>query len=152
MTGTHYLTCVAGIMCGVLMSGCGSRPNEAYFKERTLCWQEERLLFVAVQDAILERGTNATGILTETTAHLDQARLHCPATAEWYRLNPDVTLWTSTQTTGDVAVVCPKHHASMPEGKKAYLAVTFDGRLMEMSQLPAWASNQKHGSDSQRNY
>ena len=148
MTRNHYLAYMAGLLCGALMTGCGDRLAEAYFKERTLCWQEERLLFAAVQTAIMENGTNATGILTETTTYLDQASVCCPATAERYRLNPDVSLWTNMQATGDVAIVCPKHHASMPEDKKVYLVITFDGHMAELSQLPAWASTQERKKGS----
>lgn len=113
--------------------GCRERPDDAYFRDRTLCWQELRLALADTGMAMLESG--------KTVADMDgRGHLHCPATAKDYSVNPEIGLWQDMGASDEVAVVCTEYHPTMPKDRQAYLAVTFDGRMIELPELPTWAT------------
>lgn len=137
----HHLKSLAGFYFFVYLCGCNYHHNDVYYKDRALCLNEEKLLFADVQFAVLEAGADDNNILYEV-AHKSQNHMYCPVMAEKYLLNPDIQLWIDSTSVLEVAVVCPKHHRSMPEGKSVFLAVTFHGTLTELPELPNWAIKQ----------
>ncbi|MDD4018135.1 MAG: hypothetical protein PHV28_09330, partial [Kiritimatiellae bacterium] len=55
-------------------------------------------------------------------------------------VNTNLVMWKSL-CSSDVALICPKHHPSMSPAMRKYLAFTFGGNLIELSELPAWVSS-----------
>jgi hypothetical protein len=90
-------------------------------------------------DVIETNGKNTLQIYGEGRIG-EVLRSKCPVTGEQYLVNTNLLMWKSLRSS-DAAIICPKHHPSMSPAMRKYLAFTFGGDLIELSELPAWASS-----------
>lgn len=143
------VTLGAAVIVGVLVyPGCGSDGEEAYFGDRSRCWGRLQFASWDIMVAVIEGERDVAAALRKVEAQAESPGLVCPVTGKQYLANPNPALWAGEQRCdGSVALVCPEHHPSMPEGRRALLAYTFDGRMIELPKLPSWAI-QSRGDNS----
>jgi len=128
-----HISLVMLLFVSAFTIGCRDRPDHAYYRDRLLCGEKLRQACADIRVAMLESGKPVADMNA-------QRHFRCPVTAKCYAVNPEVGLWQDMDAPNEVAIICTEYHPSMPKDHEAYLAITFDFQLMELSQLPAWAT------------
>ncbi len=122
------------------LAGCDDRPSSVYYRDNNKCLSSLHSTYTKIAiDVIETNGKNTLQTYAEERSG-EVFRPKCPVTGEPYLVNTNLVMWKSL-CSSDVALICPKHHPSMSPAMRKYLAFTFGGNLIELSELPAWVSS-----------
>lgn len=135
--GTICTVCLLTILFEV---GCDDQPSSVYYRDHNKCLRSLHSSYTKIAiDVIETSGKNTLQTYSEERGG-EVFRPKCPVTGEPYLINTNFLMWKDL-CSSNVAIICPKHHPSMSLAMRKYLAFTFSGNLIELSELPVWASS-----------
>lgn len=131
-----------GFICSLVMlvmTGCSKQPNNADYRDVNRCYSSLKSYYGKIAiDVIETHGKNTVQPYARNGSN-GEVRTQCPIVGKPYVVNPKLSMWTDLKSS-DAAVVCPKPHPSATRLERKYLAITFEGQLTELPELPDWAT------------
>lgn len=143
--GRLCTTVVVLAACAILNNSCSRNQGRAAVEQTTrnrLCAIHEAILLGALRSQEQGRSLDLSDTLRRSVAFHGKSFLRWDAgSGDYFNINPSIKKWMAPDSFSNEVAVCTP--ASLPvgdDGRKSYLAVTFDGAVVRLLTPPGWES------------